>query len=91
MQHALKDGMAAEFKDGEAHNYSSLLVAVNGRLFEISSDFAFTTNDSRVYSVGSGSSYALGALGAGADPESAVKIAAYFDSFTGGDIHEIVL
>lgn len=91
MRKALRDEEAAEFYNGETNTGSALLVAVNGRLFEVGSNFAYTTNDNRVYAVGSGSSYALGALGAGADPRSAVGVAAYFDSFTGGEIHELVL
>lgn len=91
MRHALKHEDAVELDKGELNTGSALLVAVNGRLFEISSDMAFTTNDARVYSVGSGSSYALGALGAGAEPSEAVRVAAYFDAFTGGDVHEVRL
>lgn len=91
MRKALRDEEAIEFNNGESNTASALLVSVHNRLFEVSSDFAYTTNDNRVYAVGSGSSYALGALGAGADPSGAVTVAAYFDAFTGGEVHEVVL
>lgn len=91
MRHALKHEDAAEIVNSEINMGSSLLVSVNNRLFEISSNFAFTVNDARVYSVGSGSSYALGALGAGADPESAIRVASFFDVWTGGEVFEVVL
>lgn len=91
MRKALREEEAIEIRDGEANSSSSILVAVNGRLFEVSSDFAVTRNDEGVYSIGSGSSYALGALAAGASPVQAVGIATYFDSYSGGDIHELVL
>lgn len=91
MRHALRHEEAVEFQNGEVDIASNLLVSVNKRLFEISSNFAFTTNDARVYSVGSGSSYALGALAAGAEPEAAIRVAAYFDAFTGGEVFEVTL
>lgn len=91
MRKALRNEEAADFSDGQAYSNSMLIVSVNNRLFEVSSNFAYTTNDSKVYSVGSGSSYALGALGAGASPHQAVQVAAYFDMATGGDIQELEL
>ena len=91
MRKALRNEEAIEFDRGEANTSSALLIAVNGRLFEVGGDFSYTTNDNRVYAVGSGSSYALGALGAGAEPAHSVAVAAYFDAFTGGEVHEVVL
>lgn len=91
MRKALRDEEAAEILDGEVSTHSSLIVSVRGKLFELGSDLSYSTNSARIYSIGSGSSYALGALGCGATPGQAVEVAAYFDSFTGGDIYEVKL
>lgn len=53
----------------------SVLIAVNGTLFEIDDDFSVTMSQAGLYAIGSGGDYALGALYAGADPVEAVRIA----------------
>lgn len=86
MQKALTDAKALVEHDGEVNSNSGFLIAVNGRAYEISSDFAVTREASGVYADGSGSSYALGAIHAGADLKSAVEIAAKLDPYTGGRV-----
>jgi ATP-dependent protease HslVU (ClpYQ) peptidase subunit len=60
----------------------SFLIALDGELFEIADDFSISLDDSGFYGVGSGSSYAIGALHAGATIEQALTIAANNDAFT---------
>lgn len=59
-----------------------VLIAFNGKIFEIDSDFAVSRSDSGYYGIGTGGDYALGALYAGATPEQAASIAALNDSKT---------
>lgn len=47
-------------KDGE--HESNILVIVHGRVYEIGEDYAWCHDESGIYAVGSGSSYALGSL-----------------------------
>jgi ATP-dependent protease HslVU (ClpYQ) peptidase subunit len=63
-------------------NSFSFLIAICGELFEIADDFSVSRDDSGFYGVGSGSSYAIGALHAGATVEQALMIAAKNDAFT---------
>ena len=59
-----------------------VLIAYNGSIFEIDSDFAVSRSESGYYGIGTGGDYALGALYAGATPEQAASIAALNDSKT---------
>jgi hypothetical protein len=63
-------------------NAFSFIIALCGELFEIADDFSVSRDDSGFYGVGSGSSYAIGALHAGATVEHALMIAAKNDAFT---------
>lgn len=63
-------------------NAFSFLIALHGELFEIADDFSISLDDSGFYGVGSGSSYAIGALYAGATIEQALTIASKNDAFT---------
>ena len=74
------DNKSSDDKDSELEVY--LIIAVNGQLFEIDSDFAVSRNLSGYYAIGSGGDYALGALYAGATPEKAMEFAALLDSKT---------
>ena len=47
-------------KDGE--HESSILVVVHGRVYEIGEDYAWCHDETGIYAIGSGSSYALGSL-----------------------------
>lgn len=86
LSRALDDALALRVDSNEADTSSLILVAVNGRCFELSGDFSVVREGSGRYAIGSGQAYALGALTAGATPIEAVKIAASFDAFTGGKV-----
>lgn len=85
---ALNDALAMRVDSNEADTGSTFIMAVNGRAFLMSADFAVTREGDGRYAVGSGSAYARGALAAGATLVDAVKIAARFDVGTGGKVAE---
>lgn len=86
LQKALEDARTLSESNGEAGNRGSFLVAVNDQVFELSSDFAVTTERSGRYAIGSGGAVAIGALAAGASPLEAVRIASLHDAYTGGRV-----
>lgn len=86
IRQATKDADFASFEDQRISNDSVALVAVDNQLFEIGSDYSVTQTENGLYSIGSGSSYALGALMAGASPGEAVEIARHYDIYTGGNV-----
>jgi ATP-dependent protease HslVU (ClpYQ) peptidase subunit len=59
-----------------------MLIAVNGVIFDVDQDLVASRNEPGIYAVGSGSSYALGALHAGADIMGAMEIAASLTVYT---------
>lgn len=65
----------------------SLLLAVNGTLFEIDSDFAVGMNSTNYYGIGSGGDFAVGALHAGASTLDAMRIAALNNNETAPPFH----
>lgn len=79
-----------EFKDNDLEIKSdkddeprfAFLIAICGEVFDVADDFAISLTDSGLYGVGSGSSFALGALAAGASVEKALEIAADFDPYS---------
>lgn len=62
----------------------SMLVALEGQIFDISDDFSVVLRDDGIYGVGNGSKYAVGALYAGATVQRALEIAAKNDIYTSG-------
>ena len=66
-----------------------LLIAINGTILEIDSDFAIAMNDTNLYAIGSGGDYALGALHAGASVLDAMRIAALNNNGTSAPFHII--
>ena len=86
LQKALEDARTLSESNGETGNRGSFLVAVNNQVFELSSDFAVTTERSGKYAIGSSDAVAIGALEAGASPREAVKIATLYDSWSGGSV-----
>ena len=58
------------------------LIAVGGEIFEIGDDFSVCIDADGIYGIGSGSSYAIGALKAGADLNLALNIASNLDAHT---------
>lgn len=60
------------------------LIAMHGQLFEIASDYTVLVRDDGYYAIGSGASYALGALHMGATVEEALEVAELNDIYTSG-------
>lgn len=93
-------GYAAPETDTSSHiaeHASTILVVVNGSIYVVDGDYSWTSDNSRVYALGTGSAYALGAMSAIVSKKSdittaqaktmtlrALKIAASFDPYTGG-------
>jgi ATP-dependent protease HslVU (ClpYQ) peptidase subunit len=69
-----------ESDDGETK--FAFLIAVGGEVFELAEDMSISLDDKGFYGVGSGSSYAIGALSAGATIEKAMQISADNDAYT---------
>lgn len=65
------------------------LVGLENKLFYICEDYSVLRTDSKMYSIGSGGNWALGALYAGATVEEAMKIAIKLDINSGGKIQII--
>jgi ATP-dependent protease HslVU (ClpYQ) peptidase subunit len=73
--------------DGKAdENRFNFLIAVCGEVFDVADDLSVCRSADGIYGVGSGSSYAIGALHAGARPKKAVEIACKLDVNTSGPI-----
>ena len=65
----------------------SLLLGVNGVLFEIDDDFSVAMSDNHFYGIGTGGDYAVGALHAGATVLDAMRIAAINNNGTSAPFH----
>ena len=65
----------------------SLLIGINGSLFEIDSDFSVAMNKDGLYGIGSGGDYALGALYAGVGAIEAMEVAAINNNGTAAPFH----
>lgn len=89
LQEALENAKALTEMNGEAGNRGAFLIAVNGQVFEVSSDFAVTSERNGLYAIGSGGAVAIGALAAGATPQEAVKIATQYDAYSGGQVRVV--
>lgn len=66
---------------------ANILVAVCGRVYEITGDLSWCRRRDGMYAIGSGSDYALGALRVGASVEQALGAAAYYDLYTGYELY----
>jgi ATP-dependent protease HslVU (ClpYQ) peptidase subunit len=69
-------------EDGETK--FAFLIAVGGEVFELADDMSICLDSKGFYGVGSGSSYAIGALNAGATIKESLDIAASNDAYTSG-------
>lgn len=84
IQETLKDADAAELENGRLSTDSLTLVVVKNRVYDIGTDLSWSRRRDGIYAIGSGSRYAVGALSAGADIRSALRIASKHDIGTGG-------
>lgn len=66
--------------DGETR--FAFLIAIGGQVFELADDMSISLDSSGFYGVGSGSSYAIGALCAGAAIGKSLEIASRNDAYT---------
>lgn len=98
-------GYAAPGNDSSSHiaeHDSIILVVINGTIYIIEGDYSWTSDKSGIYAIGTGSSYALGALQAivgdkempiskaKAAATKALKIAAKFDPYTGSPFQTFI-
>ena len=72
-----KDGMRFQF-----------LISVGGELFDIDEDLSVMKSDANMYAIGSGGSFALGALYAGAEPIQAMEIACKVSAYSAPPFHQ---
>jgi ATP-dependent protease HslVU (ClpYQ) peptidase subunit len=70
---------AHDKKEGERFHF---LIACNGELFDVDQELSVTRDARGYYAIGSGGSYALGALYMGASPLNALEVAASISAFT---------
>jgi ATP-dependent protease HslVU (ClpYQ) peptidase subunit len=82
LRQAFKDNDYKYDKDSTDDYNFLFLIAVNGEVFEVADDFSVCIDVDGIYGIGSGSSYAIGALKAGADLNHALSIAANLDAHT---------
>jgi ATP-dependent protease HslVU (ClpYQ) peptidase subunit len=69
--------------DDKTDEYEFLfLMAVNGTIYEVDDTYSVFLRDDGIYGLGSGSSYAIGALASGANWKKAMQIAAKNDVYT---------
>lgn len=77
----LKDNGYEKDKDDKDSGFVFLL-AFRGTIYELDETFTISMTDSGIYGIGSGSKYAIGALQAGADWQTAMEIAERNDIYT---------
>lgn len=82
----LKSVDAGIMEDGQIDGNAHMIIAVDGQVGVLANDFCFVQDISGVYGIGSGSSFALGALATGASPKQAVQVAGFFDLYTNQDV-----
>lgn len=83
MREALEEnGYKIDPNDKEAG--FEILLALDGELFSISSDFSVIMDESGFYSIGSGSSFALGSLHTGGTVEKSLEVAEKLSPYTAG-------
>jgi ATP-dependent protease HslVU (ClpYQ) peptidase subunit len=91
-----------EDKEHMAEQASQILVVIHGSIYVVDGDYSWTSDSSGLYALGTGSSYALGALQALQGPSittpqqakkialKAMTIAAKYDPYTGPPFHAFV-
>jgi ATP-dependent protease HslVU (ClpYQ) peptidase subunit len=89
-------------KNHMAEHSSTILVVINGMIYIIDGDYSWTSDRTGVYAIGTGSSYALGALQAITDGKQltvqkaktainkALSITSKFDPYTGAPFQTFV-
>jgi ATP-dependent protease HslVU (ClpYQ) peptidase subunit len=100
-----EQGYSLPERDSSSHlaeHSSTIVVVVHGTLYIIEGDYSWTSDTSGIYSIGTGSSYALGALqaligGKKLTPQQAktvavkaLTVASKFDPYTGAPFQSYV-
>jgi len=70
------------FDEDTKENRFQFIMAVGGEIFDVDQELSISKSADGVYAAGSGASYALGALYAGADAYEAMEIASKLTAFT---------
>lgn len=98
-------GYAMPGNDSSSHiaeHSSTIFVVINGCIYIVEGDYSWTSDKNGIYAIGTGSSYALGALQAIAGDKAltvskakaaavrALKIAAKFDPYTGSPFQTFI-
>jgi ATP-dependent protease HslVU (ClpYQ) peptidase subunit len=84
---SLRKCMAANgynFEEDSKENRFQFIMAVGGEIFDVDQELSISKSADGVYAAGSGATYALGALYAGADAFEAMEIASKLTAFTAG-------
>jgi ATP-dependent protease HslVU (ClpYQ) peptidase subunit len=72
-------------KDGSRFQF---LISVGGEMFDIDEDLSVMKNEDNIYAIGSGGTFALGALYAGAAPLTAMEIACKVSAYSAPPFHQ---
>lgn len=89
MRKTLTENGWKESSDSKDDNGIDAIIAIRGQLFSIASDFTVLRDEKGFYGAGSGGNYAVGALEAGADIQTAVEIAIQYDINSGGVVQVV--
>lgn len=81
MRDCLKENGYVPSTDSDEYDFL-FLMAVNGTIYEVDDTYSVFLRDDGIYGLGSGSSYAIGAIAAGANWKKALQIAAKNDVYT---------
>lgn len=82
LKQTMKENDYKIIPDKDEDERFNLLIAIEGRIFEVSDDFSVVMREDGIYGIGSGSDLARGALYAGATIEQALTIASTHDIYT---------
>ena len=97
-----KCSVAVSFNSDIAEQGSTILVSVNGVIYVIDGDYSWASDTNRLYALGTGAQYALGALQILAGNKKlqplqaksitlkAINVASKFDPHTGSPFHTFI-
>jgi ATP-dependent protease HslVU (ClpYQ) peptidase subunit len=71
-----------DLNEAKTEQRFQFLIAICGEIFDIDDELSVSRNEDGIYGIGSGGTYAIGALYAGADAYQAMEIASTVSAFT---------
>lgn len=86
-----RDLQYKQMKDGESDNFQALQIRPDNKIVLWETPWIPIELEVSMFGIGSGSSYALGAMSAGATLEQAIKIASQWDEATGSEVQILTL